>query len=168
MRSNRTTFTKYQSSFKSSQPIINADLEEEEPVQDLDKKIIDGDLVFKVAMTRDLKGLKELEITMEKLTEIDAGNQTIRQLTNLQHLSLAENYLARIQNLDTVRTLTSLCLSDNRIKRLENLNLPQLVNLDVSYNKIAVLENLSKLKKLENLNLSYNLLTEAGVSGKAY
>jgi Leucine-rich repeat (LRR) protein len=67
-----------------------------------------------------------------------------------------------------MRTLTSLCLSDNRIKRLENLNLPQLVNLDVSYNKIAVLENLSKLKKLENLNLSYNLLTEAGVSGKAY
>jgi hypothetical protein len=74
MRSNRTTFTKYQSSFKSSQPIINADLEEEEPVQDPDQKVIDGDLVFKVAMTRDLKGLKELEITMEKLTEIDAGN----------------------------------------------------------------------------------------------
>jgi Leucine-rich repeat (LRR) protein len=41
-----------------------------------------------------------------------------------------------------MRTLTSLCLSDNRIKRLENLNFPQLVNLDLSYNKIDKIENL--------------------------
>ena len=62
-----------------------------------------------------------------------------------------------------MRTLTSLCLSDNRIKRLENLNLPQLVNLDLSYNKIDKMENLKQLKKLTTLNLSYNLLTEAGL-----
>lgn len=99
-------------------------------------------------MTSDFKTLTNLEINMEKLTEIDAGNQVIRQLTSLQSLSLSENYLDKIQNIETMRTLTSLCLSDNRIKRLENLNLPQLTNLDVSYNKIEKMENMSKLKKL--------------------
>jgi len=47
-------------------------------------------------MTRDLKNLKDLEINMDRLTEIDAGNQTIRQLTSLTSLSLSENYLSKI------------------------------------------------------------------------
>ena len=86
---------KYQSSFTGGLDMslrTNAeDLEEKH-----ERKIISDDLVFSKAMTRDYASLTELEISMENITEIDAGNRTIRALTNITTLSLAENFISVI------------------------------------------------------------------------
>ena len=55
-----------------------------------------------------------------------------------------------------MRYLTNLNLSSNRIAKIDNLNLPNLRELDLSYNQIEIVTNLKPLKKLQTLNLSYN------------
>ena len=72
---------------------------------------IDKDLVFKHAMTHDFEGLKDLSINMEFISELDAGNGTIRQMKNLLSLNLSDNRISKIQHIETLRTLQSLNLS---------------------------------------------------------
>ena len=40
-----------------------------------------------------------------------------------------------------------------------NLDLPKLIELDLSYNNLQFVPDLSKLPKLENIFLQYNLIT---------
>ena len=82
---------------------------------------------------------------------------------------MAENHIPVIQHLETMRNLVTLNLSTNKISKIENLNLPNLRELDLSYNKIVEITNLKSLKKFTTLNLSYNAIGNPSlINGKAY
>lgn len=137
MKSNRSpqkhASGKYQSSFTGGLDMtMRTNREEEE--ENHERKVIDDELVFTKAMTRDYASLTELEISMENITEIDPGNKTLRALGNLITLSLSDNFISEIKCLDTMRGLVNLNLASNRITKIDNLNLPNLRELDLSYN----------------------------------
>lgn len=101
------------------------------------QQLIDDDLVFKCAMTRDLKNVQELAIVSEGLSFIDHGNMVLKQLVNLRKLDLSFNKLYRIDNLEALVSLKELNLSYNQIDRIENLaKIPGLRILNLDHNKI--------------------------------
>lgn len=70
-------------------------------------------------------------------------------LTSLTKLSLSNNLIEKIENLDALVNLNELDLSFNKIKKIENLN--TLVNIEILSifeNEINMLQNLDSLKKL--------------------
>ena len=172
MKSNRSpqkhASKMYQSSFTGGLDMsMRTNREEEE--ENHASKVIDEELVYTKAMTRDYASLTELEISMENITEIDPGNKTLRALCNLTTLSLAENFITEIKCLDTMRGLVNLNLRSNRITKIDNLNLPNLKELDLSHNKIEIITNLKQTKKLHTLNMSNNnIVTPSLSNGKAY
>ena len=124
-------------------------------------KIIEEDLVFKCAMTREYKNIQDLQIIQEGITFIDAGNIMLKQMTSLRRLDLSFNKLYKIGNLDCLKELRELNLSFNVIDSIENLNkLPNLRTLILDHNRIKQLENLKNLRKLELLSITGNLLED--------
>ena len=114
--------------------------------------MIDEDLIFKCAMTRDYGKVQELNIISEGVTFIEAGNVYLKQFISLKKLDLSFNKLTKIDNLDCLKELRELNLSYNRITVIENLTkLPNLRVLTLDHNKIKQLENLKGLRKLEVL-----------------
>ena len=100
-------------------------------------KIIDDDLVFKCAMTREYKNIQELAIISEGVTFLDNGNLILKQLVNLKKLDLSFNKIYKIDNLDTLVSLKELNLSYNQIDHIENLSkIPGLKILNLDHNKI--------------------------------
>ena len=97
--------------------------------------MIDEDLIFKCAMTRDYGKVQELSLSSEAITFIDAGNPYLKQFTSLKRLDLSFNKLIRIDGLD-------------QLKELRELNL--------GYNQICTLDSLSKLVNLRTLCLDHN------------
>jgi len=76
-------------------------------------------------------------------------------------LTMSFKNIGRIENLVGFENLTKLCLDNNCIQEIVNLD--HLVNLrwlDLSFNKISVIDGLSKLTKLEDLSLYSNLVSE--------
>lgn len=72
-------------------------------------------------------------------------------------LDLSNNFIETIDsNAFNRHELTQLNLSSNFITKIQNLNLNLLKSLDISNNKISVIENLENLTKLEILNLKNN------------
>ncbi|MEP7110863.1 MAG: leucine-rich repeat protein [Ferruginibacter sp.] len=79
----------------------------------------------------------------------------------LTHLSIKENLLSEIKNLDALARLHSLDLSINKLSKINNLDaLSNLQTLDLSSNQISGLENLDALVNLQSLDLSSNQISE--------
>lgn len=124
-------------------------------------------MVFKVAMTRDLKSITELNLIAEKINFLNFGNSVLTKTVHLTKLDLSYNQIDRIQHLDYLKMLQELNLSGNPIQLIEDLNLPQLKVLQLDGCRIKVIENLKSCKKLEQLSLNGNLITDLSIQGGA-
>ena len=89
-----------------------------------------------------------------------------KELMNLQaceQLGLSTNAIEKIgPGLKELKHLKILSLGRNAIKKLEQLDIPQLEQLWISYNKIDKLSGLDKLKNLRILYMSNNLISNWG------
>nr|XP_022918474.1 dynein regulatory complex subunit 3-like [Onthophagus taurus] len=82
-------------------------------------------------------------------------------LPGLRKLSLSNNLIEKIENMDALVNLEELDLSFNRIKALENLNtLVNLQILTVFDNLITKIENMDNLKKLMIFSIGNNLIED--------
>lgn len=73
-------------------------------------------------------------------------------MTNLKILSLQNNSLIKIENLNNLIKLDELYLSENGIEIIENLeNNVNLGTLDLSMNKVSKIENIIHLQNLKEL-----------------
>eukprot|EP00667_Euglena_gracilis_P022652 EG_transcript_25308 len=94
---------------------------------------------------------------MPPLNKMDKELLTLK---NVRHLGLSTNNIDKIgPGLKELEHLEVLSLGRNMIKKLENLDLPNLRELWISYNKIEKLSGLDKLKKLSVLYISNNLVS---------
>ena len=73
------------------QNLWNFKEEEEE-----DWVIINEEMVFKVAMSREYRSIKTLQLIAKKITKINAGNDLLRSMSNLIELNLASNEIGVI------------------------------------------------------------------------
>ncbi|KAK8866903.1 hypothetical protein M9Y10_009871 [Tritrichomonas musculus] len=89
---------------------------------------------------------------------VESIDESIHNHRELIHLNLSSNFITKIQNLN-ISSLKVLDLSNNKISVIENLeNLIKLESLDLQNNRIHSLFLLSPLKLLSSLNISYNPL----------
>lgn len=78
----------------------------------------------------------------------------------LKRLSMLDNGLKRISGLAPVsNTLISLCLCDQNITRIENLDLPNLKELYLHRNEITKMDGLNGCPRLKKLWLFQNNIT---------
>ena len=89
-------------------------------------------------------------------------------MPNIKELNLSNNKIAGFGQLNELKSLHSLVLNGNRIKEINNLNLPVLTNLSLDRNFISKLTGLRGLKKLEDLSLEGNLITVASMQDLGY
>ncbi|CAJ1008920.1 putative Leucine rich repeat/Leucine Rich repeat (2 copies)/Leucine-rich repeat [Leishmania naiffi] len=93
------------------------------------------------------------------LPPIAKMDKEISTLKECVHLGLSTNAIEKIgPGLKELKNLKVLSLGRNSIRKLEQLDLPQLEQLWASYNKIDKLTGLDKLKGLRVLYLSNNLI----------
>jgi len=112
--------------------------------------------------------MTELRLVAEKISLLDQNNGMLRfELFNLKMLSLAFNSICTIQGLDYLKNLKELDLSNNRIKKMDKLNFPCLLNLNLAGNRLKRIENLRNCKKLIYLDLSHNYITDASIKGSS-
>lgn len=90
---------------------------------------------------------------MKDLTEIE---QKKNLLTSLERINASDNIISKVI-LRGIQTLKNLLLERNMISEVA-LNLPNLLELNLSYNFLSKVPNLSNLPKLQILNLSSNLI----------
>lgn len=94
------------------------------------------------------------------LPPITKMDKDITQLTACEHLALSTNAIEKIgPGLKELKGLKRLSLGRNAIRKLEQLDVPQLEELWMSYNKIDKLSGLDKLKNLKVLYMSNNLIS---------
>lgn len=105
-----------------------------------------------------------------KLTKIDFSWNELRRLDanlalvpNLQSLILDGNQISRIENTELLPNLTYLCMSANNIIVEECLysKLKNVVQLNLSQNKITKLSPFARLTNLKELNLCSNWISES-------
>ncbi|KAG5478232.1 hypothetical protein CUR178_04947 [Leishmania enriettii] len=90
------------------------------------------------------------------ITKMDKEISTLKECV---HLGLSTNAIEKIgPGLKDLKNLKVLSMGRNSIRKLEQLDLPQLEQLWVSYNKIDKLTGLDKLKGLRVLHMSNNLI----------
>lgn len=93
------------------------------------------------------------------LPPITKMDKDVTQLKECVHLGLSTNAIEKIgSGLKELKKLKILSLGRNNIRKLEQLDLPGLEQLWVSYNKIDKLTGLDKLKNLKVLYMSNNLI----------
>jgi dynein light chain 1 len=93
---------------------------------------------------------------MPPITRMD---KELLSLKNVRHLALSTNAIDKIApGLRELEHLEVLSLGRNQIKKLENLDLPNLRELWISYNKIDKLSGLDKLKRLSVLYITNNAI----------
>ncbi|CCW66029.1 unnamed protein product [Phytomonas sp. Hart1] len=86
-------------------------------------------------------------------------DKEITQLKACVHLGLSTNAIEKIgPGLKELKNLRILSLGRNNIRKLEQLDIPHLEQLWISYNKIDKLTGLDKLKSLRILYMSNNLV----------
>jgi dynein light chain 1, axonemal len=88
--------------------------------------------------------------------------QPLQQLANIRHLALSTNMIDKIPPLpSSMKCLEVLSLGRNVIKRISGLeDLPNLLELWISYNQIATLDGLASLSKLKVLHISNNKIKD--------
>lgn len=94
------------------------------------------------------------------LPPIAKMDKELSSLTACEHLGLSTNCIDKISpGLKELKNLKRLSLGRNAIRKLEQLDIPQLEQLWISYNKIDKLSGLDKLKNLKVLYMSNNLIS---------
>ena len=94
------------------------------------------------------------------LPPINKMDKEITALTACEHLGLSTNAIEKIgPGLKELKNLKILSLGRNSIRKLEQLDIPQLEQLWISYNKIEKLSGLDKLKNLRVLYMSNNAVS---------
>ena len=97
--------------------------------------------------------IEDLELLFLTCTEI----ASLDDCRSLKKLSMLDNGLQRISNLKPVgRTLTSLCLCDQLLTKIENLELPVLTELLLHRNSITEISGLEKCPRIKKLWLFQN------------
>ena len=87
-------------------------------------------------------------------------DKDITQLAACEHLGLSTNAIEKIgPGLKELKNLKRLSMGRNAIRKLEQLDIPQLEELWLSYNKIDKLSGLDKLKNLKVLYMSNNQIS---------
>ncbi|CBH17522.1 dynein light chain, putative [Trypanosoma equiperdum] len=87
-------------------------------------------------------------------------DKDITTLVNCEHLALSTNAIEKIgPGLKELKKLKVLSLGRNAIRKIEQLDIPHLEQLWLSYNKIDKLTGLDKLKSLKVLYMSNNLIS---------
>ncbi|KAJ6244978.1 hypothetical protein M0813_20687 [Anaeramoeba flamelloides] len=118
--------------------------------------------IKKKTKIQDLHEIKELNLHLEHKKEGKIRYiENLDKLKNLTYLDLSENMIETISNLDKNRKLIHLDLSGNMITKIENINhLTKLQHLDFSNNSITRIRknSVSKLQAVEYLDLSSNKL----------
>ena len=104
--------------------------------------------------------LTKIDISWNELTRID---QSIVLTPKLQSLTLDGNQIKKIENTEMLPNLTHLCASANNIVIEECLSskLKNVVQLNLSQNKITKLSPFSQLNSMKDLNLGSNLICES-------
>lgn len=93
------------------------------------------------------------------LPPIAKMDKEIQMCKKCEILRLSSNSIEKIgPGLNTLANLRILSLGRNKIKKLENLDLPNLEELWISYNNIDKLSGLDKLKSLKVLYMSNNCI----------
>ena len=141
----------------------------EEYKERFDRSVIDfQNMMEKKNKKQKTESIKMFEICGKwydpRTTELDLSNkqldhipEEINKFVNLIELSLNNNKITQIQNLDKLTNLQKLDLNNNQIKKIQNLDkLTNLQNLRLGYNQITKIQNLNKLTELNTLYLSYN------------
>ncbi|VEL29443.1 unnamed protein product, partial [Protopolystoma xenopodis] len=108
----------------------------------------------------------ELEIEDFAAQEIDLNHCRIKSIShlelfpNVKILCLRNNIIKKIENMEPVSlTLVDLDLYDNQITKVENLDcLKELTCLDLSFNRIRIIENVAEMIKLKKLFFVNNKL----------
>eukprot|EP00755_Sulcionema_specki_P018183 Sspe_Gene.66276::Locus_39157_Transcript_1_1_Confidence_1.000_Length_791::g.66276::m.66276/K10411/DNAL1; dynein light chain 1, axonemal len=96
---------------------------------------------------------------MGRLPPIQKMDKELQTLKKCQILRLSTNCIEKIgPGLNALPNLEILSLGRNKIKKLENLDLPNLKELWISYNLIDKLSGLDKLRSLQVLYMSNNLI----------
>lgn len=81
------------------------------------------------------------------------------RIKSIDNLSLEDRGLTHIPLLEGEEKLTCLVLKRNKVSKIENLvSLPNLENIDLSFNVIREITNLNTLEKLRHLNLRNNII----------
>ena len=93
----------------------------------------------------------------------DRAIDIVKTIPNLANLSLADNYIENINNLNGLSGLLSLNVSSNRLENVDGVaTLNNLTRLDCSYNYITDVSSLTGLPKLTGLDISYNFIDVDG------
>lgn len=93
------------------------------------------------------------------LPPITKMDKDITQLKECVHLGLSTNAIEKIgTGLKELKKLKILSLGRNNIRKLEQLDIPGLEQLWISYNKIDKLTGMDKLKNLKVLYMSNNMI----------
>lgn len=102
---------------------------------------------------------EERVLLLGMLPPISKMDKEVTTLKECVHLALSTNTIEKIgPGLKELKRLKVLSLGRNNIRKLEQLDIPQLEQLWVSYNKIDKLTGLDKLKNLKVLYMSNNLI----------
>lgn len=102
---------------------------------------------------------EEKVLLIGMLPPIVKMDKDVAQLKNCVHLGLSTNAIEKIgPGLKELKRLKVLSLGRNNIRKIEQLDIPQLEQLWLSYNKIDKLTGLDKLKNLKILYMSNNMV----------
>ncbi|TNV88203.1 hypothetical protein FGO68_gene9687 [Halteria grandinella] len=109
-----------------------------------------------------MKG-QHLQQTLQKLTHLHLNNKRLQRIGediqklcgNLRVLYLFDNYIDKIDGLNTLKNIVQLSLYNNQITIMEGFDgLPMLKKLYLEKNRISRLEGLTACRQLEELYLS--------------
>eukprot|EP01091_Cochliopodium_minus_P020915 TRINITY_DN9312_c0_g1_i1.p1 TRINITY_DN9312_c0_g1~~TRINITY_DN9312_c0_g1_i1.p1 ORF type:complete len:357 (-),score=127.72 TRINITY_DN9312_c0_g1_i1:23-1093(-) len=85
--------------------------------------------------------------------------QGFPEIPNLKKLVLRDNLIEKIEDIEKFPKLEELDLYLNKLKIMENLNIPSLTFLDLSFNKFKEIKNLDNLILLKELYLINNKIS---------
>lgn len=114
--------------------------------------------VIETSGVQALEELLDLEVLFLTFEEIGSA---LARCKHLKRLALLDNGLKTISGLAPVsNTLTQLCLCDQALTRMTNLNLPNLRDLYLHRNSITIISGLSGCPRLKKLWLFQNKISE--------
>jgi Leucine-rich repeat len=117
------------------------------------RQTLTAELITLATGEDNLGSLEEIEIIFNTVHELGG----LERCTSLRSFSLIDSNLQRISHLAPVaRTLVRLCLCDNAIKKMENLQLPVLRELFLHHNRISKISGLEGCPQLQRLWLFSN------------
>ncbi|XP_074154075.1 protein phosphatase 1 regulatory subunit 7 isoform X2 [Sminthopsis crassicaudata] len=94
-----------------------------------------------------------------KESELPVDMETVHLDEDAEDIDLNHYRIGKIEGFEVLKKVKTLCLRQNLIKCIENLEeLQSLRELDLYDNQIRKIENLEALKDLETLDISFNLL----------